>query len=578
MYNVLKEYDKWKKEPSLSKKLKEDLVAIEDDLTEIEDRFYKLLSFGTGGMRGLLGAGTNRVNIYTIRHVAEGLALFILDAGKDATRRGIAISYDTRHCSQEFALEVAKTIGKYGISVYLFKESRPTPELSFAIRHLGAYAGVMITASHNPRQYNGIKVYGKDGGQLPPAAADGIVRHMEDIKDLFAIRVKEEVELVENGILAYLMNEIDMAYQRRLLSLIENKDILKKYANDLSIIFTPLHGSGLIPITDGLRSFGFNHVTVVQEQAAPNPEFPTVSYPNPEEKEVFELAIKLGRKIGAELLLATDPDADRLGVAVRKSDKEYMLLSGNQLGAILLHYLLLQKQQKGELPFNGFVAKTIVTSELGRAISTKFGMQTINTLTGFKFISEKIEEFNSSGQYTFLFGYEESYGYLIGDFVRDKDAVQAALLTAEMTAYYKSKGKTLDDALNDLDKEFGYYRESSHSLTFEGKEGHSKIERIMSAFRNHPPKSICTIPVLAIEDYKLRTRQFSSGISEPLTLPEADVIKLFLEDDSWICIRPSGTEPKCKFYFGVQKNDRVSAEDTLRMMKQDLIEMISWIE
>lgn len=567
-------YGQWKDEPSLAVHLKQELVEIDGNYHEIEDRFYQHLSFGTGGMRGLLGAGTNRMNIYTIRRIAEGLALLILADGKEAMRRGVVIAYDTRHFSKEFALETAKTIGKHGIQVFLFKESRPTPELSFAIRHLHAYAGVVITASHNPATYNGIKIYGEDGGQLPPIPSDKMTQFIETLQNPFAIRTGDAAELVASGQLIYVSEEIDAAYERCLLTLREDIPMLTTHGQDVTIVFTPLHGAGLVPVTNGLRAFGFDNVTVVQEQAAPNSAFPTVLYPNPEERSAFELAIALGHETKADLLLATDPDADRLGVAIRKRDGEYELLNGNQLGALLLHYILMQKQKKGELPTNGIALKTIVTSEFGRAVATKFGVQMLDTLTGFKFISEKIEEFATTKAYTFLFGYEESYGFLIGDFARDKDAVQTALMTAEMVTYYHSKNHAIYEALQDLYEELGHFRESLTSLTFEGKQGQQKIEQLMRTFRTHPPQSIAGISVIAIEDYQLRTRRFSSGVVEPLTLPEADVLKLLLEDDSWICIRPSGTEPKCKFYFGVRKDDAASAEATLQMIEQDIMESI----
>lgn len=575
MDKIMQLYKLWQEEPTLPPNLKQDLDAISDNPSEIEDRFYRYSSFGTGGMRGLLGAGTNRINIYTIRQVAEGLALHIQAVGVEAMQKGLVIAYDTRHFSSDFALETAKTIAKYGIRVYLFKESRPTPELSFAIRQLQAYAGVVITASHNPAGYNGIKIYGEDGGQLPPAAADKIVGHMETVKDVFSIRTGSENDLITDGFLLYILEDIDAAYQRQLLSLSENKKLMEARGKDLSIIYTPLHGAGLVPITEGLRAFGFKNVSVVQQQCIQDPTFPTVAYPNPEERQAFDLASELGRIKDADLLLATDPDADRLGVAVKTGKGDYELLSGNQLGALLLQYILSEKNHKGELPQNGIIMKTIVTSELGRSIAAKFGILTMDTLTGFKFISEKIEEFHRTGEYTFLFGYEESYGYLIGDFVRDKDAVQAALMTAEMTAYHKLLGKSLIDVLNGLYDEFGYYRESLNSLTYEGKAGQELIGQIMETFRNSPPSSIGGVAVTAIEDYDNRTRQHADGRCEKLTLPQADVIKLVLEDGSWICIRPSGTEPKCKLYFGVKKDSLDEAEAALRLLEAGIMNVVN---
>ncbi len=554
--------------------MKKELITIRDNRREMEDRFYQFLSFGTGGMRGLLGAGTNRMNLYTIRRVAKGLALYMKAAGPEAMARGVVIAYDTRYFSKEFALETAKTIGKYGIRSYVFSESRPTPELSFAIRHLQAFAGVVITASHNPAQYNGFKVYGEDGGQLPPEAADVIVAHMDSIEDLFTIEVEQEETLLKNGVLQYVLEEIDTAYQQKLLTIRENPDVLEKAGEKLSIVYTPLHGSGLVPVMEGLRNYGFTSVSLVPEQAKQQSDFPTVSYPNPEEREAFELAMQLGYEQGADLLLATDPDADRLGVAVRNKEDEYELLTGNQLGALLLHYILSQKEKRSDLPENGVALKTIVTSEFGRAVAAKFGVDMLDTLTGFKFISEKIEEFANDGTYSFLFGYEESYGYLIGDFARDKDAVQAALLTAEMAAHYKSDGKTLNDALTDLYEELGYYKEALQSLTLEGIEGRETISRIMEQFRNNAPSSIAGIGVSAVEDYASGLRTEDDGTSHPLSLPQADVVKYILADGSWICVRPSGTEPKCKFYFGVRKDTVVEADHQLSRLVEEIMERI----
>ena len=574
MNNYMNVYENWVNEPSLPEELKVDLNAVLGNEQEIEDRFYQYLSFGTGGMRGLLGAGTNRMNVYTIRRVAEGLAQQIIASGEEAMKRGVVIAYDTRHYSYEFALETAKIVGKHGIKAYVFKESRPTPELSFALRYLGAYAGVVITASHNPAEYNGFKVYGEDGGQLPPDAAEGIVRHMATIENLFALEVATEEALVEQGMLTFILEEIDTEYQKSLLTLQENPEMIAEQAKDFSIIFTPIHGSGLVPVVEGLKNFGFTDVQVVPEQAVQDSRFPTVPYPNPEERDTFELAIKLGQENGADLLLATDPDADRLGVAVRTKDGAYELLTGNQLGALLLHYLLMEKKRKGILPENGVVMKTIVTSEFGLAAAAKFGVPSINTLTGFKFISEKIEEFEKSGEHTFLFGYEESYGYLIGTFVRDKDAVQAALLTAEMAAYYKAQGKSLYEALIELYDELGYYGDGLKSITLQGKDGQEKIAGIMAELRENPVQSIGGIAVAAIEDYKAGTRLLADGTTEQLTLPEADVIKYLLEDGSWTCVRPSGTEPKCKLYFGVRKESAEEAENALAALVEDMTKLV----
>lgn len=572
MHPYNERYKRWCAEPSLTDDLKSELRSISGDRQEIEERFYTRLSFGTGGMRGLLGAGTNRMNVYTIRLVAEGLARFIVNMGHSAKEQGVVIAYDTRHFSKEYALETAKVLGNYGIRSFLFKESRPTPELSFAVRKLGAFAGVVITASHNPAEYNGFKVYGEDGGQLTPDAVAHIVDHMNAVSDLFLIKTAQEEVLIAEGLLTYVLEEIDEAYQKELLTLRIRKDIDR---GDLSIVYTPLHGAGLVPIMDGLERHGFTKSVVVKEQAIQDPSFPTVSYPNPEEREAFELAGVLGTKIGADILIATDPDADRLGVAVRNQIGQYELLTGNQLGALLLHYILEQKSFLGTLPTNGVALKTIVTSELGRAIGEHYGVNVIDTLTGFKFISEKIEEFEQNGTYSFLFGYEESYGYLIGDFVRDKDAVQAALVTAEMAAYYKGQGKTLYDALEGLFEKFGFYKEALKSITLSGIEGQTKIQDIMKHFREQRLESIAGIKVVSIEDYERQVRTNMDDTTEKLTLPKADVLKMILEDGSWICVRPSGTEPKCKFYFGVRRDSEDEAVELLVRLQEDLMGWVS---
>ncbi|MEK4228443.1 phospho-sugar mutase [Solibacillus sp. FSL H8-0538] len=543
---------------------REELQAIENSESEITDRFYQTVPFGTGGMRGKLGVGSNRMNTHTIRLVAEGLARQIEVQGEVAKIRGVVIAYDTRHFSQEFAYETAGVLAAHGIQSYVFTESRPTPELSFAVRYLAAFAGVVITASHNPKQYNGFKVYGEDGAQLTPLFADEIVNHMTAVEDLFGIAALSKEELLASGHCVEILDKIDDVYAQALMKL-QLRPSVKK---DVSIVYTPLHGAGLVPTKRGLEQFGFSNVHIVAEQAKQDGEFPTVTYPNPEESATFAMAIELGQQVEAELLLGTDPDADRLGVAVRNGE-EYKLLTGNQLGALLLHYILSTHKEHGTLPNNAAMLKTIVTSELGAAIAHSFGVTTINTLTGFKFIAEQIAEFEATGSHTFMFGYEESYGYLAGDFVRDKDAVQIALLTAEMAAYYKEQGKTLLDALDNLYKQYGHYQESLLSLTFEGIEGQQKIASIMKSFRDNPPKQFNNVEVVRVEDYQT---SLANGV-EQLTLPKADVLKFILADGTWICVRPSGTEPKCKFYIGVCTDSIVASEKRCDQLVRNLKEL-----
>lgn len=556
--NFTELYQQWRNE-ELPDNLKEELNRIEGDPAAIEDRFYQHLSFGTAGMRGVLGAGTNRMNLFTIRRAAEGLACYIESKGEEAKKRGVVIAYDTRHFSKAFAVETARVLGAHGVSTYVYKEPRPTPQLSFTVRALNAFAGVVITASHNPKQYNGFKVYGEDGAQLVPSAAKEIVRHMKKIENLFGIEAADAEVLETQGLLHWILEEFDEAYLERLMTLKERSDL----DFGLHIVYTPLHGTGYVPVTGGLQAFGFANVHVVEAQASPDGSFPTVAYPNPEEPAAFELAMELGQKTGADLLLATDPDADRLGVAVWNGE-QYVLLTGNQLGALLLHYLLETKKEQGTLPENGAMVKTIVTSEMGAAIARKYGVETINTLTGFKYIAEKIEEFEKTGAHTFVFGYEESYGYLIEPFARDKDAVQVAIKVAEMAAHYATKGKTLLDVLEDLYKEFGYYREALVSKVFEGKDGQVEMRALLYGLRSHLPKEIAGVPVVRVEDYLSGTALLKDGSTAALALPQENVLKFVLADESWVTIRPSGTEPKCKFYFGVVKESKEAAEKRLQ--------------
>ncbi|MER2154659.1 MAG: phospho-sugar mutase [Solibacillus sp.] len=546
--------------------LADELSKLMTDDKAIEDHFYQYVSFGTGGMRGILGPGTNRMNIYTIRRVAEGLARYISSNGEEAKKRGVAIAYDTRHFSYDFAVETARVLGAHGITSYVYKEARPTPQLSFTVRELNAFAGVVITASHNPKQYNGFKVYGEDGAQLVPTGANAIIEHMNQISDIFEIEVTEVNELEHKGLFYWILEDLDEKFMNNLLTLKNNNAI----DYNMKLVYTPLHGAGLVPVVKGLKKFGFNEVHVVEEQAVQDGAFPTVLYPNPEEAAAFSMAIELGNKVGADLLLATDPDADRLGVAVRKGES-YELLTGNQLGALLLNYIMLTKQETGTLPTNGAMLKTIVTSELGAAIAAYYGVATVNTLTGFKYIAEKITEFEMTQAHTYLFGYEESYGYLIETFARDKDAVQVSLKVAEMASYYSTQGKTLLDALEDLYEQFGYYKEALVSKTFEGKDGQEQMKAILNNYRLNMPNEIAGVTVVRIEDYLTGIATLQDGTTGPINLPKENVLKFILEDKSWIAIRPSGTEPKCKFYFGVVKDSKEQAEEAMEKLVNYLL-------
>ncbi|HEO8419457.1 TPA: phospho-sugar mutase [Yersinia enterocolitica] len=540
--------EKWTSFAGLEANLKEQLTELQTSDKLLEDSFYKHLEFGTGGMRGELGPGINRMNIYTVRKAAEGLGKYIVEQGEEAMNRGVAVAYDSRQQSPEFALEVAKVVGKLGIKSYVFEELRPTPVLSFAVRHLNTFAGVVITASHNPPEYNGFKAYGEDGGQLPPEAADTIIKYVNAVEDELTIEVMEGKELLDKGLLTYIGEDIDVAYSEKVKTIQLNR---LPEAKDLKIVFTPLHGTGNKPVREGLKAFGFENVTVVKEQELPDSNFSTVKSPNPEEHAAFEIAIRYGKEIDADILLGTDPDADRLGVAVKDLNGEYTVLTGNQLGALMLEYLLSEKKAKGTLPENGIVIKTIVTSEIGRTIAKAYGIPTLDTLTGFKFIGEKIKEYEETNEHTFLFGYEESYGYLIGDFVRDKDAVQSAIFATEVAAYYKAKGLTLYEGLLEIFSKYGYYQEGLESLTLKGKDGAEQISYIMDTFRKFPIEEVNGLKVTSVEDYL--TSKKVEGLTESLiNLPKSNVIKYYLEDGSWFCLRPSGTEPKAKFYFSVK--------------------------
>ncbi|MGG3123265.1 phospho-sugar mutase [Priestia megaterium] len=522
------EWTKWSTHSELSSELKKQMNEMTQ--REREDAFYKQLEFGTGGMRGELGAGPNRMNIYTFRKVTAGLATYIEENGTEAKQRGVVIAYDSRHGSAEFALEAAKILGANGIKSYVFDELRSTPELSFAVRYLRAYAGIMITASHNPSEYNGYKVYGEDGAQLPPTAADVIVMHMKKIENELLLEVKDERKLLSQNLVSYIGENLDQVYLDYVKGLQLNNNAAKM---NLHIIYTPLHGTGQTLVPQAIQNAGFQHITIVDEQKNPDPNFSTVPSPNPEEAQAFQLAIQYGKIAGADLLLATDPDADRLGVAVKNNSGEYVLLTGNQTGALLLHYMLSQKQEKGILADNSVMLKTIVTSELGRTIAEYYGVETVDTLTGFKYIAEKIEEYKREGTKTFQFGYEESYGY---------------------------------------------YKESLTSFTLKGKDGAEQISRIVNRFREHPPAKIAGTAVEKIEDYQTRSRtNLLTAQQERIDFPPSNVIKFWLQDGSWFAIRPSGTEPKVKFYFGVKQGTEDESEERLEEVKASVINLVKEI-
>jgi phosphoglucomutase len=562
---------KWLNQENLEVTLKQQLMVEENNKNLMEDRFYKNLSFGTAGLRGELGFGTNRMNIYTVRKAALGLALYIKSCGGAAKNRGVVIAYDSRHQSAEFGLEVAKVLGSNGIRCYLFDELQSTPLLSFAVRELNTFSGIVITASHNPSEYNGLKVYGEDGGQVTLEAANAITAHTESIDDLFTVEVAEEAYLLEEGLLTYLDHEMSDRYVLHLDGILLGGELDKS----LSIVYSPLHGAGGKLVCRGLDVAGFSNVTIVSEQAIPDPNFTTVKYPNPEESQAFEMALTYGHKVKADLLIATDPDADRMGVAVRNLEGDYVFLTGNQIGALLVNALLEDKLGRNAMPENGVVVKTIVTSELGRAIADKYGVKTIDVLTGFKFISEKILEFEETTESTFLIGYEESYGYLIGDFVRDKDAVQASVLIAEVAASYKANGQTLLEGLHALYEEHGFYQEDLESITLKGKTGMAKIDEIVNYFRSASFVHEFPQSLSIVEDYAVgHSIVVESGDQRPLDLPIANALKFKLSDGAWFAIRPSGTEPKIKFYFGVQAETQVESDELLGALKAAVMTIV----
>ena len=554
-------YQKWLDFAELPAYLRDELVAM-DEKTK-EDAFYTNLEFGTAGMRGLIGAGTNRINIYVVRQATEGLAQLIDSKGEEAKKRGVAIAYDSRHFSPEFAFESAQVLAAHGIKSYVFESLRPTPELSFAVRHLHTFAGIMVTASHNPAPFNGYKVYGEDGGQMPPADADALTKFVREIENPLEIPVLSEEEAKNSGLISIIGEEIDTAYLKEIKEVTIDQELIDTVGKDLKLVYTPLHGTGRMLGEKALKQAGFQQFIIEPSQAVADPNFSTVKSPNPEEHSAFEYAIALGEKEGADLLIATDPDADRLGAAVRMPDGNYQVLTGNQLGALMIRYILEAHKTAGTLPENAAVLKSIVSSELPTAIAKSYNVDMINVLTGFKFIAEKIQQFEKDHSQTFMFGFEESYGYLVKPFVRDKDAIQALVLLAEVAAFYKQSDKTLYDGLQDIFEEYGYYAEKTISVTMSGMEGATKIAALMKTFREKAPSVFAGTPVVQTEDFKLLTRVGLDGHQQKMTTPPSDVLKYTLEDESWIAVRPSGTEPKIKFYIGVKGETAEAAEQKI---------------
>ena len=560
-------YQKWLDFAGLPDYLREELLAM-DEKTK-EDAFYTNLEFGTAGMRGVIGAGTNRINVYVVRQATEGLAKLIETKGEDVKKRGVAIAYDSRHFSPEFAFESAQVLAKHGIKAYVFESLRPTPELSFAVRHLGTFAGIMVTASHNPAPFNGYKVYGEDGGQMPPADADALTDFIRAIEDPFSIELADLDESKASGLIEVIGENVDAEYLKEVKDVNINQKLIDEYGKDMKIVYTPLHGTGEMLARRALAQAGFESVQVVEAQAVPDPDFSTVKSPNPENQEAFALAEELGRKVDADVLVATDPDADRLGVEIHQADGSYRNLSGNQIGAIIAKYILEAHKTAGTLPENAALAKSIVSTELVTKIAESYGAKMFNVLTGFKFIAEKIQEFEEKHNHTYMFGFEESFGYLIKPFVRDKDAVQAVLIVAEIAAYYRSRGLTLADGIEEIYKEYGYFAEKTISVTLSGVDGAAEIKKIMDKFRDNAPVQFNSTDVIKTEDFLAQTATSAAGV-EKLTTPPSNVLKYTLADDSWIAVRPSGTEPKIKFYFATVGNDLTDAEAKIANIEKEI--------
>ncbi|WP_165729202.1 phospho-sugar mutase [Streptococcus agalactiae] len=566
-------FQKWLDFEQLPDYLRQELLSM-DEKTK-EDAFYTNLEFGTAGMRGYIGAGTNRINIYVVRQATEGLAKLIETKGEEAKKRGVAIAYDSRHFSPEFAFESAQVLAQHGIKSYVFEALRPTPELSFAVRHLNAYAGIMVTASHNPAPFNGYKVYGQDGGQLPPADADALTDFIRAIENPFAVELADLDESKSAGLIQVIGEDVDIEYLREVKDVNINQDLINNFGKDMKIVYTPLHGTGEMLTRRALAQARFESVVVVESQAKADPDFSTVKSPNPESQAAFALAEELGREVDADVLVATDPDADRLGVEIRQPDGSYKNLSGNQIGAIIAKYILEAHKTAGTLPENAALAKSIVSTELVTKIAESYGATMFNVLTGFKFIAEKIQEFEEKHNHTYMFGFEESFGYLIKPFVRDKDAIQAVLLVAEIAAYYRSRGLTLADGIDEIYKEYGYFAEKTISVTLSGVDGAAEIKKIMDKFRENGPKQFNNTDIVLLEDFQKQTATKNDGIISNLTTPPSNVLKYTLADDSWIAVRPSGTEPKIKFYIATVGNDLADAETKIANIEKEITTFVN---
>ena len=571
MEEYLVKYEKWLNDPCFDKDTKKELEEIKENEKEIEDRFYKDLEFGTAGLRGVIGAGTNRMNKYTVGKATQGLANFILKEGTQD--KGVAIAYDSRHMSKEFSEETALCLNANGIKTYVFESLRPVPELSFTVRKLGCTAGVMITASHNPPEYNGYKVYWDDGAQIVPPKDKQIIDEVNAITDFSTIKTMDKKEAVEKGLYVQIGKEVDDDFVNTLKSLVLNPDVIKKEQDNVTIVYTPLHGAGNVPVQRVLKELGFTHVYVVPEQEKPDGDFPTVSYPNPEDKKAFKLALELAEKVDADVVLATDPDSDRLGVYSKDENGEYVPYTGNMSAILIAEYELSQKKEKGLLPTNGAIITTIVSSNMTKDLAKEYNLTMFETLTGFKWIGEKIRQFEeNNNSYSYQFGFEESYGCLISPHARDKDGISAVMALCEATAYYKSKGITLWEQMINIYKKYGFYKEGQVSITLKGADGAEQIKAMMEKMRKNPPKKLGSYDVLEVRDYKEHTIVKADGTKLETDLPTSNVLYYDLNDNSWCCVRPSGTEPKIKFYMGVKGKSMEEAEQKLEELTKAMKE------
>ena len=571
----MENYKKWCEDTYFDEATRAELKAIEGNDKEIQERFYKDLEFGTGGLRGIIGAGTNRLNIYTVSKATQGFANYIIKQGEEAVKKGVAIAFDSRRMSPEFAEITALVLNGNGIKTYIYPSLRPTPMLSFAVRELNCTGGVVITASHNPPEYNGYKVYWADGGQVPYPRDEAIIEEVNAVTDFHTIKTANKDEAVKAGLFNVIGEEVDEAFDKNVLAQIVNPEIIKEQ-HDLKVVYTPIHGSGNKPVRRVLEKAGFENVTVVPEQELPDSEFTTVGYPNPENPAVFELAIKLAEKIDADIILGTDPDCDRVGAVVKTKDGSYTVLTGNMTGTLICNYICSQKAKLGTLPKNGALVSTIVSSEMTKAIAKKYNLAYFDVLTGFKYIGEKIKEFEQTGDYQYVFGFEESYGCLSGTYARDKDAVVASLLICEMAAYYKSRGMSLYDGLMELYDTYGVYKEIIHSITLKGIEGIENMKKIMDTLRKDAPSEIAGVKVTETRDYlEDKIVDVATGKVSPTNLPKSNVLYFTLADDTWFCVRPSGTEPKIKIYFGTKADTVENAEKKIATAQDGIMKVVN---